>query len=239
MASKYFKKALESVRPEITAFTKYSIDIAVRLDELRKAENWTQKEFANKLGKAPSEVNKWLSGMHNFTLKTMAQLELLFGTSVFPVATTIEQEEAAFWKTLFDDVQVKVAAFEQKRQGGVHTTLSVVEEPKKLYKKRFKNTDLVPEKEIFINYSGGVAKKLKRLLKDKGWTQKALANQLSKSPSEVSKWLSGTHNFTLKTIALLETLFDTSLLPDNESSELKTAIFWKNVFYEAKTKIAN
>jgi transcriptional regulator with XRE-family HTH domain len=42
------------------------------------------------------------------------------------------------------------------------------------------------------------------LLEEKGWTQKDLAAKLDKSPSEISKWLSGEHNLTLRTLTRLE-----------------------------------
>jgi len=38
-----------------------------------------------------------------------------------------------------------------------------------------------------------------------------LANELEKSESEISKWLSGTHNFTGRTIAKIEDKLDTSI----------------------------
>lgn len=50
------------------------------------------------------------------------------------------------------------------------------------------------------------------LLKSKGWTQKDLAKAMDKSESEISKWLSGMHNLTLKSIALMETALDADIL---------------------------
>jgi transcriptional regulator with XRE-family HTH domain len=39
-----------------------------------------------------------------------------------------------------------------------------------------------------------------------------LAQKLGKTESEVSKWLSGTHNLTLKSIAKIEIALDANLL---------------------------
>ena len=39
-------------------------------------------QLAQKLGKRPSEITKWLSGQHNFTLRTIAQLSAFFGESL-------------------------------------------------------------------------------------------------------------------------------------------------------------
>ena len=42
------------------------------------------------------------------------------------------------------------------------------------------------------------------LIAEKGITQKSLAESLDKKPSEISKWLSGNHNFTIRSLAKLE-----------------------------------
>lgn len=47
--------------------------------------------------------------------------------------------------------------------------------------------------------------------KAKGWKQKDLAAALKKSPSEIAKWLSGTHNFTSDTIFDIDRVLDTDL----------------------------
>lgn len=34
----------------------------------------TKKQFADQIGKRPSEITRWLSGQHNFTVFTLAML---------------------------------------------------------------------------------------------------------------------------------------------------------------------
>ena len=55
-------------------------------------------------------------------------------------------------------------------------------------------------------------------LKAKGWNKKQLAKVMHKNPSEVTKWLSGTHNFTLETLYLIESYLDVKLfvVPSND-----------------------
>lgn len=51
-----------------------------------------------------------------------------------------------------------------------------------------------------IDLSFAVADRIDALLKRKGMTQKELARLTHTSEAAVSKWLSGTHNFTFSTI---------------------------------------
>lgn len=42
-----------------------------------------------------------------------------------------------------------------------------------------------------------IAGQIDSILKAKGWSKSLLAEKLAKNPSEISKWLSGTQNFTI------------------------------------------
>lgn len=52
--------------------------------------------------------------------------------------------------------------------------------------------------------SYGIAERIDAILKQKGLSKTDLARLTGKKNAEVSKWLSGTQNFTLRTIALIE-----------------------------------
>jgi transcriptional regulator with XRE-family HTH domain len=58
--------------------------------------------------------------------------------------------------------------------------------------------------EIFTEKYSDIVVRIHQLIKDQGLTQKILADKLEKKPSEISKWLSGSHNLTLRSIAKLE-----------------------------------
>lgn len=61
-----------------------------------------------------------------------------------------------------------------------------------------------PEHRIFVRKNLAFIEQIFSILEAKGWTQKTLATELGKSESEISKWLSGTHNFTFQTISKIE-----------------------------------
>lgn len=62
------------------------------------------------------------------------------------------------------------------------------------------------EIKLLVSRSIAIAKQINRILERQGKTQKDLANLLGKKESEISKWLRGTHNFTIKTIGKIETV---------------------------------
>lgn len=52
-----------------------------------------------------------------------------------------------------------------------------------------------------LRFSDSIAEKLDKLLKERGMSQRDLAKNTGKTEAEVSRWLGGTHNFTLRTLA--------------------------------------
>ncbi len=54
----------------------YSFDLSDRIDEQMKAKGVSKKRLAELTGKSPSEVTRWLSGQHNFTLATIAKISV-------------------------------------------------------------------------------------------------------------------------------------------------------------------
>jgi transcriptional regulator with XRE-family HTH domain len=45
----------------------------------------TQKEFAKLMKKSEAEVSVWLSGQHNFTLRTIAKISAALNTDILSV----------------------------------------------------------------------------------------------------------------------------------------------------------
>lgn len=62
-----------------------SFEISDRIDALMRERGLTKKQFAEALGRRPSEITKWLSGQHNFTIATLAMLSTFFGQPIITV----------------------------------------------------------------------------------------------------------------------------------------------------------
>ena len=73
--------------------------------------------------------------------------------------------------------------------------------------------------ERFVQKNLDISQQVYTYLEEKGWSQKDLAKALGKSEAEISKWLSGTHNLTLRSIAKMEAILgkDIILTPQSNS----------------------
>ncbi len=79
--------------------------------------------------------------------------------------------------------------------------------------------DETPEHtKIFVEKYADLVVRIHEILEQKGISQNGLAENLGKKPSEISKWLNGDHNFTLRSIAKLEAELGEALLivPQND-----------------------
>lgn len=65
--------------PEIEKFIEKSLAISDKVLTALEAKGWSKLQLAEAMGKSPSEVSKWLSGMHNLTLKSIIKMESALG----------------------------------------------------------------------------------------------------------------------------------------------------------------
>ncbi|RZL10904.1 MAG: XRE family transcriptional regulator [Hymenobacter sp.] len=66
-------------REEEKRFVDKSLQLAGLIAAAMQRQHLTQKALAERLGKQESEVSRWLTGLHNFTLKTLTRLEAVLG----------------------------------------------------------------------------------------------------------------------------------------------------------------
>ncbi len=84
-AKDIYRKIVASVPTDIQAEVNLSFEISDRIDALMKERGLTKKQFADALGRRPSEITKWLSGQHNFTIATLTMLSSFFGQPIITV----------------------------------------------------------------------------------------------------------------------------------------------------------
>ena len=80
-----FKEALEKVPPVIRKEVGFSFDIAKRIYDILKKKGWTKTDLAKATGKKTPVVTKWMSGTHNFTMRTIAEIEVALGEEIITI----------------------------------------------------------------------------------------------------------------------------------------------------------
>ena len=68
------------------------------------------------------------------------------------------------------------------------------------------------EKREETRLSFAISNRLAALMQERGLNKKQLAEALGKRPNEITRWLSGEHNFTIATLAMLSTFFGKSII---------------------------
>jgi transcriptional regulator with XRE-family HTH domain len=61
--------------------------------------------------------------------------------------------------------------------------------------------EITPVEKLQTNTKMTLAARLDDLITARGWGKSEFAEKVSKNPSEITKWLSGTQNFTIDTLA--------------------------------------
>lgn len=84
MASKIFAEMLAKVDPEDRRFVEKNLAISFQVREILDNHPTinTQKALAEALGKEPSEISKWLSGLHNIGLENITKMETALGRDI-------------------------------------------------------------------------------------------------------------------------------------------------------------
>lgn len=95
MGSKLFAEMLANVKPENRNYVQKNIAIAFQVREIleRHPTINSQKTLADALGKEPSEISKWLSGLHNLSLESITKMETVLGQDII---LTVEEAEKRY-----------------------------------------------------------------------------------------------------------------------------------------------
>lgn len=75
-----------------------------------------------------------------------------------------------------------------------------------------------------MELSVGIANRIYDILESRGMTQKDFARLMGKSETEVSRWLSGTHNLTLATLSKISVALGTNIIGVMKEEEDMVAV---------------
>ena len=77
-----FHDSISTMPLDSKIFVEKSMEIAQHIFMLMLEKNMKQKDLAVKLGKSEAEISKWLTGMHNYTLRSLSKLECALGENI-------------------------------------------------------------------------------------------------------------------------------------------------------------
>lgn len=80
------------ITPQTREFIRLNVSVANRIYDILDERGMSQKDFAKLMGKTEAEVSRWLSGTHNFTMETIARINVNLKEDVLSVP-----EKQQFW----------------------------------------------------------------------------------------------------------------------------------------------
>lgn len=91
MQSTRFKDLRSKAKPEYKINVKRNLAVIEQIFAILDHKGWTQKQLADSMGKTESEISKWMTGTHNFTLLTISKIEAALGHDL--LVTPIQAEK--------------------------------------------------------------------------------------------------------------------------------------------------
>ena len=79
------EEGLQGVPEKVQKEVDLTFDVALRIHEILIRKNWTQADLAAATQKKEALVSSWLSGRHNFTLRTITEIEVALGEDIISV----------------------------------------------------------------------------------------------------------------------------------------------------------
>jgi transcriptional regulator with XRE-family HTH domain len=126
--SKIIDEILSEISPDEFLMTEKKMLLAARIDDAIKARGWQKQDLAKALHKRPSEISKWLSGIHNFTTETLWEIEKILGTDFI----NLKEQDAEETITRFKPAMFLQQVAEKTSSGKYEiqtSNLNIVSEP--------------------------------------------------------------------------------------------------------------
>ncbi|HRO77015.1 MAG TPA: helix-turn-helix transcriptional regulator, partial [Crocinitomicaceae bacterium] len=76
------KELLDEVTPLEMEQTKAKMQLAIRIEDCMRSKGWNKSQFAEQVGKNPSEITKWVSGTQNFTIDVLTEIAHALGVEL-------------------------------------------------------------------------------------------------------------------------------------------------------------
>ena len=91
---------------EIEKYIETNLAITEKVRKAIEKKGWKTEDLAIAMGISPSEVSKWLSGMHNLTLRNIVKMEVALGIHIDGFENTAASDSPCA-KTLSASIRAK------------------------------------------------------------------------------------------------------------------------------------
>ncbi len=88
--------------------TNTSMRLSAIINKGIRAKGWTNSVFAQKIGKKPSVITKWLSGTHNFTSDTLTDIQDILGIKLLAFEVNSKNNSSNTSATITGNVTVNI-----------------------------------------------------------------------------------------------------------------------------------
>ena len=85
MKNKRLEERRKRIPKDIDIYFDRSFQIVDSIHQILVEKEKDQKWLATALGKSESEISKWMTGTHNFTLKSLSKIEAALGQPILDV----------------------------------------------------------------------------------------------------------------------------------------------------------
>ena len=99
--------------PEINSFIDKNLAITEKVRIAMETKNWKSLDLAEAMDKSPSEVSKWLTGMHNLTLKSITKMEIALGIDLINIEPVKEVQYVYLGTIKGGDFQEAINDYEE------------------------------------------------------------------------------------------------------------------------------
>lgn len=98
--------------PEIESFVEKNLTITEKVRMAMEAKNWKSQDLAKAMDKSPSEVSKWLSGLHNLTLKSIIKMEIALRVDLINIEP-VKEIQYVYLGTIKGELQEAINEYEE------------------------------------------------------------------------------------------------------------------------------
>ncbi len=110
MKNKRLEERRKRISKDIDIYVDRSFQIVDRIYQILSDQGKDQKTLAKALGKSESEISKWMTGTHNFTLKSLSKIEAVLGQPILKVpGQTASKEQFVYIDQFFFTLQEETA----------------------------------------------------------------------------------------------------------------------------------